>query len=281
MTSNLDQFIETIARLRSPNGCPWDREQTHRTLARFLLEETYEVLEAIHADDGDKLKDELGDLLLQVVLNAQVAKDEGKFDLEAVAAAINQKMIRRHPHVFAGKSLATAQDVLMNWHELKEAEKRESQKAEGEGKNAQLKSAMDGVPAAMPALLQALKISEKAVAQGFEWQEEGQIWEQLESELKELKDEIRILKSANDRGEKPDLKNFNLELGDVLFTVVNIARWHGTNPEESLLMAIAKFKERFQEMEKISARPLKELSFEELDQLWRSAKSKLDGKPGS
>jgi MazG family protein len=275
MTSNLDQFIQTIARLRSPNGCPWDREQTHRTLARFLLEETYEVLEAIHADDGEKLKDELGDLLLQVVLNAQVAKDEGKFDLEAVAHAINQKMIRRHPHVFAGKSLATAQDVLMNWHELKEAEKRELHPPASDGGSSQARSALDGVPATMPALLQALKISEKAVAQGFEWQEEGQIWEQLESELLELKVEIQDLQDTKNRGEKPDLKNFNLELGDVLFTVVNIARWHGTNPEESLLMAITKFKERFQEMERTSARPLKELSFEELDQLWRTAKANL------
>jgi tetrapyrrole methylase family protein / MazG family protein len=146
MTSNLDQFIQTIAHLRSPNGCPWDREQTHSTLARFLLEETYEVLEAIHADDGEKLKDELGDLLLQVVLNAQVAKDEGKFDLEAVAAAINQKMIRRHPHVFGGSSLATAQDVLMNWHELKEAEQRELRSGDGDTGIARRRSALDGVP---------------------------------------------------------------------------------------------------------------------------------------
>jgi tetrapyrrole methylase family protein / MazG family protein len=276
MTSNLDQFIQTIARLRSPNGCPWDREQTHRTLARFLLEETYEVLEAIHADDGEKLRDELGDLLLQVVLNAQVAKDEGKFDLEAVAAAINQKMIRRHPHVFGGSSLATAQDVLMNWHELKEAEKKDLDADHGDSAGSQRRSALDGLPPAMPALLQSLKISEKAVAQGFEWQEEGQIWEQLESELAELKVEIRQLQDAHDKGEKPDLRNLSLELGDVLFTVVNIARWHGTNPEESLLMATAKFKERFAEMEKVSARPLKELTFEELDQLWRTAKSNLE-----
>jgi MazG family protein len=276
MTSNLDQFIQTIARLRSPNGCPWDREQTHRTLARFLLEETYEVLEAIHADDGEKLKEELGDLLLQVVLNAQVAKDEGKFDLDAVADAINQKMIRRHPHVFAESSLATAQEVLMQWHELKAAEKKDAQHGHGDGKHPQAGSALDGVPSSMPALLQSLKISEKAVAQGFEWQEEEQIWEQLDSELAELKVEIQNLQDVRNRGEKPDMKDFNLELGDVLFTVVNIARWHGTNPEESLLMAINKFKQRFEEMEKTSAKPLKELSFEELDQLWRTAKSNLD-----
>jgi len=269
MTSNLDQFTATIARLRSPNGCPWDREQTHRTLARFLLEETYEVLEAIHADDSEKLKEELGDLLLQVVLNAQVAKDEGKFDLEAVAASINEKMMRRHPHVFGDKSLETAQEVLAQWDALK-ARERETKQAKQHAN-----SALDGVPGQMPALLQALKISEKAVAQGFEWQVEEQIWQQLESEIKELKCEIEPLRNAQKKGEKPDLRNFQLELGDVLFTVVNIARWHSTNPEESLLMALQKFKERFWEMEKISQKPLKELTFDEFDQLWRRAKERL------
>jgi MazG family protein len=269
MTSNLNQFTATIARLRSQNGCPWDREQTHRTLARFLIEETYEVLEAIHADDSEKLKEELGDLLLQVVLNAQVAKDEGKFDLEAVAASINEKMIRRHPHVFGDESLQTAQEVLAQWDELK-ARERETK----EGKQ-QSNSALDGVPGQMPALLQALKISEKAVGQGFEWQVEEQIWQQLESELQELRCEIEHLRNAQKRREKPNLTNFQLELGDVLFTVVNIARWHSTNPEESLLMAVQKFKERFWEMEKISEKPLKELTFDEFDQLWRRAKERL------
>jgi tetrapyrrole methylase family protein / MazG family protein len=278
MTSNLDQFIQTIARLRSPDGCPWDREQTHRTLARFLLEETYELLEAIHADDGEKLKEELGDMLLQVVLNAQVAKDEGRFDLEAVADAINQKMVRRHPHVFADQSTATAQEALMQWHELKELERTKAQHGRGSGQAQTNQSALDGVPSSMPALLQALKISERAVAQGFEWQEEKQIWEQLDSELAELKVEIENLKKDKERGESPNLNDFNLELGDVLFTLVNIARWHGTNPEESLLMAISKFKQRFEEMERTTVKPLKELDFEELNQLWSSAKSALSNR---
>jgi len=276
MTSNLDQFIQTIARLRSPNGCPWDREQTHKTLARFLLEETYEVLEAIHDDDAEKLQEELGDLLLQVVLNAQVAKDEGRFDLDGVAGAINQKMVRRHPHVFADDASTTAQEVLLKWNDLKAAEKAQAAKAKSGGAvQTHLQSALDGVPTSMPALLQCLKISEKAVAQGFEWQAESQIWDQLDSELEELKVEIEKLQKARKRGEKPDMKDFNLELGDVLFTVVNIARWHGTNPEESLLMALAKFKRRFAEMERVSAKPLKELTFEELDALWRLAKTNI------
>jgi len=266
MTSHFEQFIATIARLRAPDGCPWDREQTHQTLARFLLEEAYEVLEAIHIDDPEKLKEELGDLLLQVVLNAQVAKDENRFDLEDVAAAINAKMIRRHPHVFGdtfpSNSAGSAQEVLAQWEELKAQERKERSH-----------SALDGVPNNMPALFQALKISEKAVKQGFEWNEEKDIWRQLDSELAELKDEIAHIEAARKRGEKPDLTAINLEMGDVLFTVVNIARWHKLNPEESLLMAIAKFKTRFVAMEKISAKPLKELRFDELEALWVQAKA--------
>ncbi len=262
MTSQFEQFIATIARLRAPDGCPWDREQTHQTLARFLLEEAYEVLEAIHIDDPEKLKEELGDLLLQVVLNAQVAKDENRFDLEDVAAAINEKMIRRHPHVFGDTNASSAQEVLLQWEELKARERKE-----------RASSALDGVPNNMPALFQALKISEKAVKQGFEWNEEKDIWKQLDSELAELKEEIALIEAERKRGEKPNLTNLNLEMGDVLFTVVNIARWHKLNPEESLLMAIAKFKSRFTAMEKISAKPLKELSFDELEALWVKAKA--------
>jgi MazG family protein len=269
MTSNLEQFVTTIALLRSAEGCPWDREQTHSTLARFLLEETYEALEAIHADDSEKLKEELGDLLLQVVLNAQVAKDEKRFDLEDVAEAINQKMIRRHPHVFGDKSLNTAQEVLVQWDELKALEAQEN----NAGKSA--RSALDGLSTAMPALLQALKVSEKAVSQGFEWQKEEDIWAQLVSEIEELKDEVADLKKAKKDGRNPDLRNFQVELGDVLFTIVNIGRWHGTNPEEALIMAIEKFKQRFYEMEKISDKPLKQLSYDQLDELWRRAKAAL------
>src|SRR5262249_15236866 len=147
-TSNVDKLIATIARLRAPDGCPWDREQTHRTLARFLLEEAYEVLEAIHLGDSEKLKEELGDLLLQVVLNAQVAKDAMEFDIEDVAQAINDKMVRRHPHVFGDANYATAEEVLAQWDNLKEKE-RQSEK----------QSLLNNVPRTLPALMQALKIS--------------------------------------------------------------------------------------------------------------------------
>lgn len=268
MGKNLDQFIATIARLRAPDGCPWDREQTHETLARYVLEETYEVVEAIHQAVPDKLKEELGDLLLQIVLQAQVAKDNGEFDIEDVAEAINSKMINRHPHVFGDKTVSTAAQVVKQWSELKDEEHKDGPR-----------SAMDGIPKALPSLLQALKVSEKAVAQGFEWRNEGEVWDKLFSELTELKDAI-----AHPDMQHPDRitdarREVELELGDVLFTLVNIGRWHGLSAEESLLRAIDKFKMRYRKMEDLSAEPLKTLSFEQLDQLWERAKAALKNQP--
>lgn len=264
--SNVEKLIATIARLRAPNGCPWDREQTHQSLARFLMEEAYEVLEAIHLDDSEMLKEELGDLLLQVVLNAQVAKDANRFDIEDVAKAINDKMVRRHPHVFADASCATAEEVLAQWDGLKAAERK------GEAQ-----SCLYGVPSTLPALLKALKISEKAVGQGFEWTEESDIWRQLESELAEFKLAANKEKLNLDDTGKQQLKTeMDLEMGDILFTIVNIARWHGLNCEESLLMAIEKFKLRFYQMEKMSDKPLPDLTFVEWDALWKKAKTLAD-----
>jgi len=258
MTSELQKFIGTIARLRAPDGCPWDREQTHDTLARYLLEESYEVLEAIHMGDPAKLKEELGDLLLQIVLNAQIASEAGSFDIEDVARSINEKMVKRHPHVFGDVDLDTADQVVKQWHELKDREKGESAKA----------SALDGVPRVLPALMQALKISERAVAQGFEWRSQDEVWEKLDSELTELKEEIARSPAADNR------RAVDLELGDVLFVMVNIARWNNLNPEESLLLSTEKFKERFASMEAASKRPLKELTKDELADLWHEAKLK-------
>jgi MazG family protein len=265
MSSNLELFIATIARLRAPDGCPWDLEQTHESLSRYVIEEAYEVQEAIHSGEPAKLQEELGDLLLQVVLHAQVAKDAGEFDIEDVAKGINDKMIRRHPHVFGDKKLDNSKEVVGQWEEIKKKEKAETGN----------QSAIDGVPTAMPALLQALKISEKAVNQGFEWENEGQVWEKLESEIIELKEAI-----SNPDMEKPEKRiaaqrEIDLEMGDVLFTLVNIGRWHGLNPEESLIMAMEKFKQRFRKMEEISAVPLKSLTAKQLDDLWNSAKANL------
>jgi len=263
MTSQLLQFVDTIARLRAPDGCPWDREQDHKTLARYLLEETYEVLEAIHADDSKKLCEELGDLLLQIVLNAQVAKDTGEFDIEDVARSINEKMIKRHPHVFGDKKVDSANQVKLQWEELKDEERKQERPHE---------SAMDGIPKTMPALLQALKVSEKAVSQGFEWHKEGDVWLKLESELDELRSAISNPDMDHPEKHHQAKREVELEFGDVLFCMVNVARWHAISPEESLLLAIEKFKERFRCMEELSDKPLKALSKEELHELWLRAK---------
>lgn len=283
MPKNLEQFIETIARLRAPDGCPWDLEQTHESLARYVIEEAYEVQEAIHSGEPAKLKEELGDLLLQVVLHAQVAKDAGEFDIEDVAQGINDKMIRRHPHVFGDKKIDNAKAVVGQWEEIKKKEKAEAAKKQKAStaqssektQSDEQPSAIDGVPIAMPALLQALKISEKAITQGFEWEYEGQVWDKLDSEILELKEAI-----SNPDMKKPEKRvaarrEIDLEMGDVLFTLVNIGRWHGLNPEESLIMAIEKFKERFRKMESLSEVPLKSLSAKQLDDLWNSAKASL------
>jgi len=277
-SSHFDSFVQTIARLRAPDGCPWDREQTHKTLARYLLEETYEVLEAIHQEEPQKLKEELGDLLLQIVLNAQVAADDGHFDMDDVAAAINAKMIRRHPHVFADTTVKDAKEVVTRWQDLKDQEKRESlalsiESGHGEGNMEENHaSALDGIPKSMPALLQALKVSEKAVHEGFEWYRESDVWDKLYSEIAELKEAI-----SNPALEEPHKaasarEEVALEFGDILFCLVNLTRWHALDPEQCLLLTINKFKKRYKSMEMQSPRPLRELSKEELNHLWEEAK---------
>ncbi|MBU6450323.1 MAG: nucleoside triphosphate pyrophosphohydrolase [Cyanobacteria bacterium REEB67] len=260
-------FVETIARLRAPDGCPWDREQTHKTLARYLLEETYEVLDAIndHDEDPAKLKEELGDLLLQIVLNAQVAKDDGNFDIEEVAGAINAKMIRRHPHVFADTSIKDAQEVVARWQDIKDKEQAESGKKKPQ-------SSLGDIPRSMPALMQALKVSEKAVHEGFEWYRESDVWDKLYSEIAELKEAIsnpdltEPLKAADAQEE------IALEFGDILFCLVNLTRWHGLDPEQCLLLTIDKFRTRYGSMEQQAGQPLRELSKEKLNDLWEEAK---------
>jgi tetrapyrrole methylase family protein / MazG family protein len=266
-SSAIDAFVKTIASLRGPDGCPWDREQTHSSLGRYLLEESYEVLEAIHEGDPKKLREELGDLLLQIVLNAQVAKDAGDFDFNDVATDINEKMISRHPHVFSDAKAENADAVLKQWDELKEAEKKAGAKSQDEPE-----SALAGIQKTLPALLQALKISEKAVSKGFEWNQESEIWEQLDSEIKELKEALAEPNFSKNKRDEKEFRDVELEFGDVLFTVVNLARWHTINPEETLILAIEKFKKRFAAMEKMRTKPLKELSSSEYQTLWDEAK---------
>lgn len=259
MGKSIDEFKNTIARLRAPDGCPWDREQDHRSLARYLLEEAYEVLEAIHGGDPKKLKEELGDLLLQILLHSQIASEAGQYDFEDVAAGINTKMLERHPHVFGENKLDSSDAVVTQWEDLKKKE------AEDNGNN---QSIVDRVPNALPALLKALKVSEKAVSEGFEWRDSDELWKKLLSEIDELKEALD--------SQKPDRQTeVEDELGDVLFCLVNVARWNKLNPEESLIVAIEKFRKRYREMEKISERPLKELSKDELAITWQKAKTSL------
>lgn len=257
-TSKIQDFILTVARLRAPDGCPWDRKQDHKSLARYLLEESYEVLEAIHESDAAMLKEELGDLLLQIVLHAQIASENGDFDMESIADGINQKMISRHPHVFSENKLDTADEVVSQWEDLKK------QEAEKKGKKGA--SSLDSVPKALPALLKCLKISEKAVSEGFEWRDFDELWEKVLSEIEELKEALARPEGAERQRE------VELELGDVLFCMVNVARWNKLNPEESLLIAIDKFKERYSLMETLAKIPLSDLSKDELAQLWSQAK---------
>lgn len=255
MGLQIDEFIRTIARLRAPDGCPWDREQDHRSLARYLLEEAYEVIEAIHSESKSKLKEELGDLLLQIVLHAQIASESGEFDMEAIAEGINNKMITRHPHVFGENKVSSADEVIKQWDQIK--------KEEAAARGAEITSVVDSVPNALPALLKALKVSEKAVGQGFEWRDFEELWQKVDSEVCELKDAI----------ESGDQNEIELELGDVMFTLVNVARWKKLNPEESLLRAIDKFRLRYRKMEELSARPLSDLSKDELAGMWLEAKN--------
>jgi len=250
---NLKQLIETIAILRSPEGCPWDREQTHKSLRENLLQETYEALDAIDKENDDNLKEELGDVLLQVVLHSQIASEVNKFTIEDVAKAITEKLIRRHPHVFSDVKVKDADEVIVNWEKIKRQEKPER------------KSALSGIAETMPALLVAQELSKKAVKTGFEWSNETSLWECFESEIKEFKDEV----AENNKEFMED------ELGDILFSIVNVARWHKIDPEIALIKANKKFKARFQVMETLAPKDLSEYNIDELEDFWKQAKENL------
>ena len=248
-----ESLAAIIAQLRSPDGCPWDREQTHQSLRINLLSECYEVLEALDSNDSDKLCEELGDLLLQIVLHAQIAADTGEFEMGDVIEGINSKIVRRHPHVFGDGRAATAAEVMHNWEALKREEKKDTA------------SMLEGVPKHMPALAYAYEISRRAVRVGFEW-------ENLEGVIDKLLEEAREIKEAGNREEKAR------ELGDLLFTLVNFARWQGIDPEAALREANNKFYRRFTRMEALCwerGLELDKLSFKEMDALWEEAKRGL------
>ncbi|MDH7488253.1 MAG: nucleoside triphosphate pyrophosphohydrolase [Anaerolineae bacterium] len=251
--SGMESFQETIAHLRAPDGCPWDREQTHQTLRTNLLEEAYEALEAIDRDDADALMEELGDLLLQIVLHAQIATDEGEFRMPDVIAHIDAKLKRRHPHVFGDVKVSGAAEVTVNWEEIKREERN----------HADHRSMLDGVPKTLPALSQAQDYQMRVARVGFDWPG-------IEGVRRKITEELRELDEARTAEEREG------EMGDLLFAVVNLARWLGVDAESALRRANARFARRFAAMERRCAetgRTLADLTLEEQDALWEAAKA--------
>ena len=252
-------FVDTIAALRAPGGCPWDREQTHESIARNMIEEAYEAVDAIEQHDAAHLREELGDVLLQVVLQSQIAADAGEFTVADVCHDVNEKMIRRHPHV-GEEAAASADEVLSIWDNVKLAEKSASDAQEEAPKGL-----LDAVPVSFPALLQAYKISRKAVAVGFEWETVEEVWAKVEEENAEFKQACQ-----NGTAEEKEL-----EFGDVLFSLVNVARKEGIDAETALRASCRKFRERWAFMEGAAwgqGLRIEELSMEEMQQLWDQAK---------
>jgi len=259
----IDRLLAIMRRLRDPErGCPWDIEQDFSTIAPYTIEEAYEVADAIARGDVEDLRTELGDLLLQVVFHAQMAAERGLFDFEAVAAAAAEKMIRRHPHIFGDARIDTAEAQRRSWEELKAAE-RERKAARTGGRP----SALDGLPHSLPALMRALKLQERAARVGFDWPEPAGILDKIEEEVGELRAEL-----ASDG----DPEARRMEVGDLLFTLVNLARRLEVDPETALRLANGKFERRFRAMEKAAAargQRLEALAPEELDALWQAAKT--------
>ncbi len=247
-----DRLVEIMALLRSENGCPWDREQTHDSLRQHLLEEAYEVIEAIDEKRYADLPGELGDLLLQVVFHAQLGAEEARFDMADVIEHINDKLIRRHPHVFGDEQIKTAEEQIIKWEESK---------LKKEGK----KSAIDGVPKELPALIRAYRIQNKAAAVGFDWPDIHPVWQKLDEEVGELQEAMAA-------GSAEQIEE---ELGDLLFTVVNLSRFLKTNPEDALRRTIDKFSLRFRSVEAAFAqmgRSMNGASLEEMDAVWEEVK---------
>jgi MazG family protein len=264
MSKTFDELVAVMSRLRAPGGCPWDREQTYASLAQYLVEETYETYEAIQEADqtGEtaNLREELGDILLQVVFHSTIAAERGDFTIDEVVEGVTQKLVLRHPHVFGDENLETATDVLNNWDTLKANERKASGKEEK-----QKDSILDDVTTHFPALLEALKITKKAAKVGFDWENAGQIFDKLDEETSELKSAI----------DENDAEKISEEIGDLLFVIVNLARKFEVEPETALKKTNRKFRRRFAFIEKElkeSGKTLEDATLEEMDALWNKAK---------
>lgn len=257
-------FVDTIAALRAPDGCPWDREQTHDSIAHNVIEEAYEAVDAIEKRDLKHLREELGDVLLQVVLQSQIATDAGEFDVADVCQDVNEKMIRRHPHVFGSVHASSANEVLDIWDKVKTGERNAANESLLD-KEAKPEGLLDSVPVSFPALMQASKISRKAVSAGFEWDTVDDVWAKVEEEIAEFKQACA----------EGDPASKELEFGDVLFTLVNVARKEKIDPETALRATCRKFRDRWAFMEGAAwalGKHIEDLSMDELQELWDQAK---------
>jgi XTP/dITP diphosphohydrolase len=261
----LAELIAIVDRLRDPEGgCPWDLEQTHASLIPYVLEEAHEVADAIRHGDDRHLEEELGDLLLQVLLHARIASEAGRFDLERVARGLSAKLVRRHPHVFAGAEAADSAAVRGHWEAIKAQEKREAAGA-AEPSPSPLSERLAGKVRGLPALAGAMAISRKAAGAGFEWDDLDGVWQKVHEELDELKQAV----ASGDRA------HAETELGDVLFTLVNVGRWCGLDPEEGLAGTNRRFLARFARVEAALGGEMAGRSLAELEELWRQAKAAI------
>jgi len=261
-----ERLVEIMATLRGPNGCPWDKQQDFNSLKPMLVEEVYEVLEAVENGDFDGISEELGDLLLHVVFHAYLGKEAGQFDINTVIDKISEKLVRRHPHVFGTESASTADEVIKNWEAIKAQEKAQKLK----NRTPEQRSLLEGIPSKLPAIHEAHQISSRAARVGFDWPDVEAIFDKLQEEVRELKE---VISTADDESRRERLED---EIGDMLFVIVNIARYLKIDSESALKRANRKFKSRFQYMESELARQgksLEQASLEEMEALWQKAKS--------
>lgn len=257
MSKEIDRLIDIVAKLRAPDGCPWDKEQDHKSILPGLLDEVYEFFESVDLEDDYGMKEELGDILLQVVFHSQMAKEENKYDINDVAKEISDKLVRRHPHVFGELHVDSTGEVLKNWEDIKRKEKGKEDR----------EYITDGIPKALPALFRAEKIQKRVARVGFDWKDEKPVLDKVEEEFSEFREAL----------EKGNVKNAEEELGDIIFALVNVARHKNISAETALRLTIEKFDKRFRYIEDRFNEEKKDISkatLEELDKYWNIAKTK-------
>ncbi len=274
-----ERLVKLMAILRSPEGCNWDRKQTHESLIPYLVEESYEVIDAIEQKQYPALREELGDLAVQLVFHAQLAAERGEFTIHDALSDVVTKLVNRHPHVFGTVEAKTSGEVLKNWEQIKSEERNE--------KTVEKKaSVIDGVPQALPALLRAQRLGEKASRVGFDWSSPAGVWEKIEEEIRELKVEVAKAKidtakpfttAPKERSRETQLA-LESEIGDLLFSICQYSRWLGVSAEDGLRGTVERFTARFREMEGVAEKPMSEMSEDELEAAWQSAKKRLSGK---